>query len=82
MLSDPDLLRRMLLDSVSTFCVLFRHALILHGRRRPVHEARGDPGARSEPSASMPRPSKNCSTSARGASSRANSTRCSCWPHI
>jgi hypothetical protein len=29
MLSNPDLLRRMLLDSVSTFCVLFRHALIL-----------------------------------------------------
>jgi hypothetical protein len=31
MLSNPDLLRRMLLDSVSTFCVLFRHALILSG---------------------------------------------------
>jgi len=31
MLSNPDLLRRMLLDSVSTFCVLFRHALILRG---------------------------------------------------
>jgi len=31
MLSDADLLRRLLLDSVSTFCVLFRHALILHG---------------------------------------------------
>ena len=27
MLSEPDLLRRMLVDSVSTFCVLFRHAL-------------------------------------------------------
>src|ERR1019366_844822 len=26
MLSNPNLLRRMLLDSVSTFCVLFRHA--------------------------------------------------------
>jgi hypothetical protein len=31
MLSDADVLRRLLLDSVSTFCVLFRHALILHG---------------------------------------------------
>ncbi|HTS28262.1 MAG TPA: hypothetical protein VMH81_20455 [Bryobacteraceae bacterium] len=32
MLSDPDLLRRLLADSISTFCVLFRHALALHGR--------------------------------------------------
>jgi len=31
MLSDRDLLRRLLLDSISTFCVLFRHALRLHG---------------------------------------------------
>jgi hypothetical protein len=30
MIADPDLLRRLLLDSVSTFCVLFRHALELH----------------------------------------------------
>jgi hypothetical protein len=29
--SDKDVLRRLLADSVSTFCVLFRHALILHG---------------------------------------------------
>jgi hypothetical protein len=36
MLSNPDLLRRMLLDSVSTFCVLFRHALILKGLDAPV----------------------------------------------
>jgi len=35
MLSNPDLLRRMLLDSVSTFCVLFRHALILRGEDAP-----------------------------------------------
>ena len=35
MLSNPDLLRRMLLDSVSTFCVLFRHALILRGVDSP-----------------------------------------------
>jgi hypothetical protein len=35
MLSDADLLRRLLLDSVSTFCVLFRHALILHGAEGP-----------------------------------------------
>jgi len=31
MLSDRDLLRRLLLDSISTFCVLFRHALLLQG---------------------------------------------------
>ena len=36
MLSEPDLLRRLLLDSVSTFCVLFRHALMLHGVERPA----------------------------------------------
>src|SRR5580698_5788770 len=36
MLSDADLLRRMLLDSLSTFCVLFRHALILHGADGPA----------------------------------------------
>jgi hypothetical protein len=30
-LSDKDVLRRLLIDSISTFCVLFRHALILHG---------------------------------------------------
>ncbi|HEY1343108.1 MAG TPA: nucleotidyltransferase domain-containing protein [Bryobacteraceae bacterium] len=36
MLSDPDLLRRLLLDSLSTFCVLFRHALALHGVEPPV----------------------------------------------
>jgi hypothetical protein len=36
MLSNPDLLRRMLLDSVSTFCVLFRHALILKGVDAPI----------------------------------------------
>ena len=43
MLSNPDLLRRMLLDSVSTFCVLFRHALILQGVDAPRFEARRDP---------------------------------------
>src|SRR4051812_14240441 len=44
MLSDPDLLRRLMLDSVSTFCVLFRHALLLHGvdtppRKREIIQA-------------------------------------------
>jgi hypothetical protein len=33
--SDDDLLRRLLADSVSTFCVLFRHALALHGVDAP-----------------------------------------------
>jgi hypothetical protein len=36
MLSDADLLRRLLLDSLSTFCVLFRHALVLHGAEGPA----------------------------------------------
>jgi hypothetical protein len=36
MLSDSGLLRRLLLDSLSTFCVLFRHALILHGAEGPA----------------------------------------------
>jgi predicted nucleotidyltransferase len=36
MMSDTDLLRRLLLDSVSTFCVLFRHALVLHGVDAPA----------------------------------------------
>jgi hypothetical protein len=31
-LSDSDLLRTLLADSISTFCVLMRHALMLHGR--------------------------------------------------
>jgi predicted nucleotidyltransferase len=31
MLSDKDLLLRCMADSLSTFCVLFRHALLLHG---------------------------------------------------
>ena len=35
MLSDADLLRRLLLDASSTFCVLFRHALLLHGAEAP-----------------------------------------------
>jgi hypothetical protein len=36
MLSESDLLRRLLLDSLSTFCVLFRHALLLHGVDAPL----------------------------------------------
>ena len=38
MLSQPDLLRRLLVDSLSTFCVLFRHALHLHGAAAPVRK--------------------------------------------
>ena len=37
-LSDNDVLRRLLVDSVSTFCVLFRHALILHGHAAPAQK--------------------------------------------
>ncbi len=35
-LSDKDALRLLLVDSVSTFCVLFRHALLLDGVAGPV----------------------------------------------
>ncbi|HWB86921.1 MAG TPA: nucleotidyltransferase domain-containing protein [Bryobacteraceae bacterium] len=35
MLSNEDLLRRLLLESLSTFCVLFRHALLLQGDGAP-----------------------------------------------
>jgi hypothetical protein len=35
-LSEDDRLLRLLVDSVSTFCVLFRHALILHGASAPA----------------------------------------------
>ena len=38
MLSDANLLRRLLLDSVSTFCVLFRHALALAGAEGPFRK--------------------------------------------
>jgi len=38
MLSDSNLLRRLMLDSISTFCVLFRHALILHGVDAPTRK--------------------------------------------
>jgi predicted nucleotidyltransferase len=37
-LSDKEVLRRLLVDSVSTFCVLFRHALILHGVSVPARK--------------------------------------------
>jgi len=37
-MADQNLLRRLLLDSVSTFSVLFRHALRLHGVDAPPHK--------------------------------------------
>lgn len=37
-LDDSTLLRRLLLDSVSTFCVLFRHALALDGVEAPLRK--------------------------------------------
>ncbi|HET9319620.1 MAG TPA: nucleotidyltransferase domain-containing protein [Bryobacteraceae bacterium] len=45
-LSDKDVLRSLLADSVSTFCILFRHALVLHGvagkskKREVIEQAR------------------------------------------
>ena len=38
MLADTALLRRLLVDSVATFCVLFRHALLLHGVDTPSNQ--------------------------------------------
>lgn len=37
-MSDKDVLRRLLVDSISTFCVLFRHALMLHGINAPARK--------------------------------------------
>ena len=37
-LSDKDLLRQLLADSLSTFCVLFRHSLILTGHEAPARK--------------------------------------------
>lgn len=37
-LSDKDVLRRLLVESLSTFCVLFRHALILSGVDGPARK--------------------------------------------
>ena len=37
-LSNPDRLRRLLLDSISTFCVLFSHALMLAGAEVGTHK--------------------------------------------
>ena len=48
--SDADLLRHLMADSISTFCVLFRHALILHGhegkmkKRDVIEQARVERG--------------------------------------
>jgi hypothetical protein len=55
MMSQPDLLRRLLVDSVSTFCVLFRHALALDGVEAPagkrgiIEKAREHFGINAEP---------------------------------
>ncbi|HEX4273948.1 MAG TPA: hypothetical protein VHZ74_01270 [Bryobacteraceae bacterium] len=37
-LSDKDVLTRLLADSISTFCVLFRHALLLYGFNAPARK--------------------------------------------
>ena len=39
-----ELLLRLMADSISTFCVLFRHALILAGEHRRVRKAGSDRG--------------------------------------
>ena len=55
MLSDADLLRRLLVDSISTFCVLFRHALALSGvevaarKREIIERARDQFGIDAQP---------------------------------
>ena len=38
LLSDKDALRRLMADSVSTFCILFRHALLLAGFAAPARK--------------------------------------------
>ena len=54
-LGDTAVLRHLLADSVSTFCILFRHALILHGapeksrKREIVEQARETFGIDPEP---------------------------------
>lgn len=54
-LSDKDALRRLLAESVSTFCVLFRHALVLHSveatmkKREVIEQAREKFGINPEP---------------------------------
>jgi hypothetical protein len=58
-LSDKDALCQLLADSVSTFCVLFRHALILHGlgaagkKREIVAQARERFGIEAAPFISL-----------------------------
>jgi hypothetical protein len=37
-LNDKELLRKLLADSISTFCVLFRHALMLHGQEAKMQK--------------------------------------------
>jgi hypothetical protein len=37
-LSDKELLLKLLADSISTFCVLFRHALMLHGQEAKMNK--------------------------------------------
>jgi predicted nucleotidyltransferase len=37
-LSERDLLLKLMTDSLSTFCVLFRHALLLHGAEAPFEK--------------------------------------------
>lgn len=55
MLSGKDMLRRLLVDSLSTFCVLFRHALALHGvaaemkKRRIIEQTRENFGIDAAP---------------------------------
>ena len=65
-LSDSNLLRRLMLDSVSTFCVLFRHALVLHGVDAPIEEAR-DRRARAGTFRDRPRAVPEAARHSRGA---------------
>ena len=41
-LFDKDVLRNLLCDSISTFCVLFRHVLVLHGVTEPDRKREND----------------------------------------
>ena len=73
----PNLLRRLLLDSVSTFCVLFRHALLLHGVEAPPKKREVIAQAARSVSRSTRRRSRSCWTSARSDQAARSGRR---WP--
>jgi len=76
-LSDKALLLRLMVDSISTFCTLFRHGLVLAGAE-PAFEKRQVIDLAAGRLESSPPPSILCSTCVRRRSNRATSIRRSC----